>query len=308
MSVTSAGDSSPYPSLNAALRRRPPARLFHYTSSSGLLGIAATKALWATHVRYLNDMAELSHAVDLARRLIDSHLEQRARTDVDAPDEEILLREMRRYLGSASTGIYVASLTEAMDHLSQWRAYCPPAGGYALGISSEQLAAVAAEQRFFLAPCVYDKTTQRSILSEIIAHYLSLLARDTHVATSGHEQRIKNLGVAFAREVSKYGAIIKHPSFREEREWRVISFARGVNDPHLRYRPGKHSIVPYLELRLQTAANPHLLREAHPDSLLAVTGPTVDPSAANFAVQSLGHNAFPPGWAFTTSGIPYRGY
>ena len=48
------------------LEREPlPEKVFHYTDSSGLLGILNSGVLWATHYRFLNDSSELKYIFDL---------------------------------------------------------------------------------------------------------------------------------------------------------------------------------------------------------------------------------------------------
>jgi hypothetical protein len=44
-----------------------PPLLYHYTDATGLLGIVQSRAIWATHIRYLNDAQEFDYAADLAR-------------------------------------------------------------------------------------------------------------------------------------------------------------------------------------------------------------------------------------------------
>src|SRR5437868_11310878 len=39
--------------------------LWHYTSPNGMLGIIASKSLWATNILYLNDVEEFYHVADL---------------------------------------------------------------------------------------------------------------------------------------------------------------------------------------------------------------------------------------------------
>lgn len=117
------------PHVDWILSAEAPKRLFHYTSPAGLIGIANSKRLFATHVRFLNDAKELGHAVDVARLVVENHLGSSAYAGAYNADEKDVLRQIGRYAGAASADIYVASLTEERDLLSQWRAYCPAPGG-----------------------------------------------------------------------------------------------------------------------------------------------------------------------------------
>jgi len=42
----------------AEVQPKPEGLLYHYTNQKGLLGILKEKCIWATHLRYLNDMSE----------------------------------------------------------------------------------------------------------------------------------------------------------------------------------------------------------------------------------------------------------
>ena len=44
----------------------PSCPVFHYTNAAGLKGILETKRIFATHVRYLNDLSEITFGVDVA--------------------------------------------------------------------------------------------------------------------------------------------------------------------------------------------------------------------------------------------------
>ena len=295
------------PTVDRVLSSARPPLLFHYTSPTGLIGIAQSKVLWATHVKFLNDAKELGHAVDLARSAIDYRLGAPTFAGHYAGPEQVFLQYLDRYAGTASSDIYVASLSRRGDQLSQWRAYCPPGGGYSIGFSSVQLDAVAASQNFFLSPCVYDHDIQSAVVNEIIDCQLSAFRQ--RLANSGGampSEEIERLAVEASREFSRYGPMLKHHSFDEEQEWRLIGSSRGVSHPSIRYRAGKNSVIPYLEFQLCTNEHPDVLRKGHDDMLTVMIGPTRDREAAFFAVQSLGDNAFPPGWSFGSTGTPYR--
>lgn len=296
-----------FPTIDGILAAEPPERLFHYTSPAGLIGIAESKVLWATHVKFLNDAKELGHAVELARLVVRNHLNAPAYASAYTQPERDLLEQISRYAGAASADIYLGCLSEERDLLSQWRAYCPPNGGYSLGISSDQLAKMATAQDYMLSPAVYDERVQYMVVQEIITTQIREFRATLTPETGLSPKDIETAGAECAREVSRFGPILKHRSFKEEREWRLISRSPGVNNPTVKYRAGRHSVVPYLHFALVSPQHPDLNRHAQKDGLLVVVGPTRDSSAAQFAIQSLGHNAFAPGWWHSSSETPYRG-
>jgi hypothetical protein len=74
-----------------------------------------------------------------------------------------------------ATHICVVSFTEQADQLSQWRGYCPPDGGYAIGFRTSSLEACLHEQEFVLAPCEYGKSNQNHILKQWVGETISAL-------------------------------------------------------------------------------------------------------------------------------------
>jgi len=290
--------------IDKVLSTKPPDRLYHYTSPAGLIGIAKSKSLWATHVKFLNDSKELDFAVDAAKYQLSLFIDPTEDGKNFSEKEKELFTQMSNHAGRASTGIYVASLTEERDLLSQWRAYCPDAGGYCIGFSSEQLVSMTKYQRFFLSPCVYGNGN--GIVVEIIYHYLNKFRQQMQDRKLDSKE-IKDIGVEFARELSRFGAILKHKSFEEEKEWRLISMPHAINNPALLHRPGKSSVIPYLNFELANNNHPDLVRSRKKDSLVVVVGPTRDQSSTVYAIQSLGYAHFPNGWGHSQSHTPYRG-
>jgi hypothetical protein len=55
----------------AAPLERP---LYHYTGVESLVGIDRSRSLWASHVYYLNDSKEITHACDLLQSAIEPSL------------------------------------------------------------------------------------------------------------------------------------------------------------------------------------------------------------------------------------------
>src|SRR5690606_14494546 len=72
--------------------------------------------------------------------------------------------------------------------------------------------------------------------------------------------------------------IIKHPAFKEEKEWRLISLTPCTSD-RFHYRPSQSFIIPYYRLNLLNE-NLELPLEK------IIIGPTSDPELAKKSVES----------------------
>ena len=104
-----------------------PRLLFHYTSTEGLIKIVESGEIWATSIRHLSDASEYLYTLDLVVEAGGPLTDYVAFGYVFSYE-----REVAKECGAAP--LCTASLTEKEDLLSQWRAYCPPGGGYSIGI------------------------------------------------------------------------------------------------------------------------------------------------------------------------------
>jgi Protein of unknown function (DUF2971) len=286
--------------LDAALASPLPGPLFHYTSSDGLIGILRARELWASNIAFLNDTKEVEHAVDCAKNSIENKLRH---GNLNSSEVNVL-EEMLQYLGKAGKRYYVASFSEDGDLLSQWRAYCPPGGGYSLGVPSTQLISMAMAQGFTLAPCIYDHTKQYRVVSEFADFFLAKFR--AHAPTAADEAKLcKKIAWEFGQHLTRFGTIIKHHTFKEEREWRLIS--PPIQEPHeqLDYRGSAARVIPFFRFRLANTNFPNLAISGN-EPLTVIIGPTSDPSASELAIQFLLTSLLGKGAVKRKSEIPYR--
>lgn len=291
--------------LDASFATKPPSLLFHYTSATGLIGILRSREAWASNVAFLNDIKEVDHAVEYARLAIDNAfgVGRIGPVFVDTRDMA-LLEDMRLYVGSAAKRYYIFSLSEERDLLSQWRAYCPPGGGYSIGFPTKQLGLMANEQGFTLAPCIYDENVQYRIVSEFVSAFLLKYRASLASGGTREEDIRKQICWEFGQHVTRFGIALKHRAFREEKEWRLISPM--IQEPHaqLDYSPTSTRVVPFYRFRLADEHHPKLAK-IDGDDLTVIVGPTSDSTASQMAVQFFLTSTV-GGAAHGNSEIPYR--
>jgi hypothetical protein len=240
--------------LNDVLSRKPDKPLYHYTTQKGLLGIVESRQIWATHTQYLNDRREYLHAVDLVREEIKRLLDEVVASDPPRPHYSArgdALARMRSALSMSpqSINVCVCSFSEERDSLSQWRAYGGPSG-FAVGFSSQVLRAATEKQQWFLAPCIYDPPAQRDLVRALVEEVLEELLGGPLPGVEDQEEdsALKHMGGNLRPDLHAYAPILKDESFKEEREWRIIS--RPLFSQRLDYREGRSLIVPYYKLPL----------------------------------------------------------
>ncbi len=247
------GLQMPTPFVDSLLSERPTTPLYHYTTTAGLIGIVKSKSLWASGIQHLNDTAEYGYAASVAMNL----LRQKLENELDPRNDlyRLLLKNESRYKDDA---VFVGSLSEAKDILSQWRAYCPNGGGFSIGFAPELLERQAEKQGFNLLKCEYEPTRQSALCEELIrnactaAEKAQAALRDRppdFLRGEKLSQRIAQVyGIyeGFVIPLKSVAPAIKNPSFKEECEWRIVRGPSDEPNPNALFRPGKYAVIPYV--------------------------------------------------------------
>ena len=159
-------------------------------------------------------------------------------------------RALARGVGSFEKfPICVFSLSERGDLLSQWRGYCPLAGGYSIGFPSKLLIPFLQTRDLSIASCVYDEKEQQAIVRRTITEKGETLLKSLTDPSSEIGEIKKKCFVDFFMEFSQIASILKHPSFYEEREWRIVS--GHIESGRMLFRVGKSMLIPYLSISFE---------------------------------------------------------
>ncbi len=257
--------------VRALLTPDPPPILYHYTTPAGLLGIIDKKEIWASHSQYLNDQREFKHAIGIIEEQIAAMKKRN-----EHREHQELLDEMASVLKNReSINVCVCSFSEEGDNLSQWRAY-GGAAGFSIGFAGHFLRAAAEGKGFWLVKCIYDEAEQRSWMRTLLTDVLS---QNAHRELNGGEDR-KIPGGSLAAWVNRYAPILKHKSFAEEKEWRIISHPLSCPFNGFDFRPGTAMLIPYYKILLTTDIQTFQIEEI-------VVGPTPHSRQSRRSLQSL---------------------
>lgn len=239
--------------------QQPQSTLYHYTTFSGLLGIVQSRVLWASDVRYMNDAAELHHTLDLLTDAIDVRI---SRGDSKAT----LLQHFGQWLThrlNQGHMLFAASFRANGNLLSQWRGYSTIGKGVSLGFHPRHIRLWAENQYFQIGRCIYDIDCQKHLVNQAID------------AVCQMELPEQELFAAIETDLLKLAVLLKHPSFREEDEWRVIlPVIHHELDPRIKFREGSAMLKPYTEFALSSHDQPMALEHVYlgptPDSTLSI--------------------------------------
>lgn len=277
--------------------KRPPRLLYHYTSSSGLLGILKSKSIWATSIRFLNDSTEFSLALKIAQEVIQDRIEG-ARNNFDRGLYNVL---KERLAGEEGHGeVYVSSFTEDGDQLSQWRAYSPPSGGFAIGFRSKSLTDLTgANPDRFLARCTYDESSQKELIRRLVQTVAQFAEESNAHNQMSHDRVFRESFKRLGRLLPLIAPALKDSSFAEEREWRLVRLPSSFEEGELQFREGRSMLIPYYQHRFPNNNGRVPIEEL-------IVGPTPHPELASEAAQALLMSQELPAAVVRSSSIPYR--
>lgn len=279
---------------NLSAKRRPSV-LYHYTSGPGLIGILQSKSIWATNIRFLNDSTEYSLALKLAQEVIQNLIED-AHNKFDLGLYNVLKEKLAGEKGQGE--VYVSSFTENGDQLSQWRAYCPPAGGYAIGFKSKSLMEPGGSNSDrFLARCTYDLPSQKELIRNLIQTVAEFAEGSVHDHVT-HDRVFRESFKLLGRLLPLVAPALKDSSFSEEQEWRLVRLPSSFEDGTQQFRQGRSMLIPYYQHSFPTENGTAPIEEL-------VVGPTPHPDLARDAAQALLMTHRRPA-AVRSSSIPYR--
>jgi len=273
-----------------AVHAEPPGgKLFHYTNSTGLLGILSSEVFWATNIEYLNDSSELYYCIALIReRLV--RKKKAAAHNALWPIAELFSEAEKTFNPFHTLTLYVSCFCENGDLLSQWRGYGHAGGGYAIGIQPRHPEALPDDQpRIVLRRVLYDATEQARLIDDSITQLeilwtdISSRTRDETTLITAKEKMLS----FFRQEIGDYIWCFKNPVFQEEKEWR-FSYVTGAKDPKKRpgkFRAGRSSIIPFVELDLFKLLDSQKTRTLQVSEVIC--GPTLHTGRSVEAVAQL---------------------
>lgn len=221
----------------------PQETLYHYTTFKGLLGIVDSGVLWASDLRYMNDSAELLHASDLMREEVRHQIAE----GHDHPSLLNQLLEWMEYRVSDGHMVFAASFRSNGNLLSQWRGYSSVGKGVSLGFDPQYVTQCARQQGFQVGRCIYDPEQQRDIIRSILDGVVQLAIDNPEVSANDYQQLFERV----ESDLLRIASILKHPSFREEEEWRIVSPAiTDYTSSRVHFREGTSMLVPFTRFNL----------------------------------------------------------
>ena len=292
-----------------------PEHLYHYTSIDGLEGILTRRFLWASEIHFLNDTQEFKYSIDVLRKVISELRKKNPIKSIQkALGPGLLPSEQKEFLEAFYQSIegdilfkifvrfpiYIFSLSERGDLLSQWRGYCPPGGGYSIGFPLKLLTKFLETRDLFLMRCIYNEKEQEAMVKRAIIETVEIsqeIFTKNFTTTRKDIKKAPSLCVLnFLKGFLNIASILKHPSFHEECEWRIIS-SNLIPIQDMSFRVGKSMLIPYFSISFKDI-EPFLIDEI-------IIGPTTEQGLAENSLRQFVLQ-INPNISIKTSKTPYR--
>jgi hypothetical protein len=223
--------------------------------------MVTNKKIWASLATSLNDCLEIRYALDMAEDIVESCMKA-------SPSEyhSSLLAYLRDPSSAppevqAEVSSFVISFCDKCDGSGQWLHYGRSGRGIAVGFSSE----IAKAMKRDLVKVDYDLESQRKRLGSLIGVGHAIV--DKFEPDMDGKLRISQsrlTGHIVSLYLPMLAATMKHPSFSEEREWRLVGHQIVLNGKILhgksgrddiKYRRCNERLVPYEELSFADLPN-----------------------------------------------------
>lgn len=267
-----------------------PDSLFHYTNASALLSIVTTRQLWASRADFTNDPQEGKQVKTVLENICNQPL-------IHYPNKQINPKYLEALKWSLHLGaqMSVISFSRHPHSLTMCRLYCPPLGGYVIGIPKNVLDKVGT-----LVEVQYTETALMQWAHNYSTEYFE------HAATHDRpEISAEDLNREITRTTDLIGRrtiadlTFKSTGFIEEGETRLI-IRKGENPYKHRVSKDGSYIVPYLEIDMPN----------EPIGISIFSGPNKHPDLARETEAMLRLAAMSAGtkWDICIGGGAIQGY
>ncbi|MCU7837562.1 MAG: DUF2971 domain-containing protein [gamma proteobacterium symbiont of Taylorina sp.] len=263
---------------NHNLLEHVPKQFFHYTDAGGAIGILSSGKIWASNLGYLNDSTEFNYARDLIVSCIEEKFNKATNKKVVNVFKRIF-KNIKKF-DNGHTSFFIACFCENGDQLSQWRGYGANGGGYSIAFYPNLIGKRPkfGEPEFDIRPIIYERKKQEKLVNSFLEIVIEQLLSNKVKLNELKKPEIINDIIGFLLD---YLLIFKDPSFKEEKEWRLIILA---DIDRVKFRPQNSNIVPYVEVDLAFSDDNNT--KGLPLSSVVV-GPTINQHRAVNSIQWL---------------------
>ena len=209
--------------------------LYHYCSVDTLVNILQNRSLRISEIAKSNDSMECKWLEkNILPKKIRECVEQNSRLkDSDqAIKNDIVLKCLDRYFNyyGDNIDIQAARLVLAMcfsqegDLLSQWRGYAADGLGVSVGFTKELFEKIVEVNRFIhIRKVLYSEKDQMNCFDKEIREYVEEVILNKNVSSYASL-------ISLLAPIAEDAIAMKNPAFGEEKEWRLFTFFKKVEN------------------------------------------------------------------------------
>ncbi|WP_174019795.1 DUF2971 domain-containing protein [Agrobacterium fabrum] len=197
----------------------------HYCSSNAAASMIQHQQVWMRNVTWMNDSSEIAHG----KACLTGALNSRAATelakvlDASFPGfTEQLLSVLNSWIPHFEQETYITCLTEQlqneeqMGRLSMWRAYGAGSNPVAFVVNSGPFLRPSDALDAYTSPVAY--LSPHQFIEQYAQVAQNIIDSIAYLQERGRDHTFAHLFAAYRHAI----ICTKHPSFHEEREWRII--------------------------------------------------------------------------------------
>ncbi len=246
--------------LNKYFKNNKITKLYHYTSAYGLKGILEENTLWATHYSYLNDPNEIKYGLKIIKDILEDEFDENSTVKTAINMFLIIMEEEYTDNNILDNEIYITSFCEHNNLLGQWREYGQNGKGYCISINNTEELIIGPywedikdDSKFYPCllpkPVLYDYKSQKDFVRTIFKNTVIELDNDFPENNITSDENLKfRIIIEYLKDLIVYILpLLKKKEFEEEKEWRIISFPKKMNN-EIHYREKNNLLIPYQKL------------------------------------------------------------
>ena len=233
-----------FPNISAeyARLRESPINFVHYTSAEAALKIIKSRKIWLRNTNVMNDASEVRHGTNLVRQFFASDKGRpffECLNRLYEGSEYRLKRLYDEWVEDLEANTYVCCLSEHDDSitpsgtLSMWRAY-GRSNGVALVLNPYFLYSDTTEHQTYSYPIFYKTDEEAGEMFQDFCKNFIMAESQLH---SLDDDTLLNWSHG---ALQAFAITLKHPAFREEKEWRIVH--RPIQNPSQTVLPIMESI------------------------------------------------------------------
>ncbi|CEJ13401.1 hypothetical protein BN1110_03717 [bacterium YEK0313] len=285
-------------------------RFVHYTDADAAISIMRNQRFWMRSVRAMNDYSEIHHG----RELVESVFPKFKKDFFSAVNAchdgaaESAIKQIEELYVSFYMNTYVACISEhdlsENEHgrLSMWRAYGKLASGVALVFNPQPLLMRDSIGIFSVPTLYFDEDN--------LVEEFQLIVKNI----SENRKYLESLPKAYIEQAifhlfTTMFVGLKHPGFREEKEWRIVYIDEMFNSPVIEKQVRSVRGVPQRVFEIRMQDDPAIrFVGVEPKSLIerVIIGPSHSSLVLRYALTDVMDSVGIPRGRLVASGIPMR--